>query len=325
MVLTRRTLLGTGLVLPLVGAGLTGCSTHTPDPLRLMVPNTPGGGYDTTARVLAGAINQGTDDASAEVFNLAGGGGLVGLARLETERGNADLMMMMGLGVVGAALAAEPSRTLAGATPLARVLGESEVLLVRADSAYDSFGDVAAAWARHPERVRIGGGSLPGGPDHLATYAVAAALDVPAERVRYSSHDGGGPLLTALLRRDVDVAVTGVLETIDQVRSGSVRALAVTSGRRVLDDVPTLREQGVDVEFENWRGLLAPPGLDQDATARLVTLLRTGTRSEAWRAAARRNGWTASWLAGEDFGAFLAEEERRTAVLLSGANGAGRP
>lgn len=319
MVLTRRTLLGTGLALPLAAAGLAGCSRSTADPLRLMVPNAPGGGYDTTARVLAGAINQGREDAAAEVFNLAGGGGLVGLSRLETERGNPDLMMMMGLGVVGAALAATPRRTLSRTTPLARLIGESEILLVRSESPYGTFGELAADWTRHPARVRVGGGSLPGGPDHLATYALAAAIDVPAARVRYSSHDGGGPLLAALLRRDVDLAVTGVLETIDQLRSGSVRALGVTSSRRVVDGVPTLMEQGVDVEFENWRGVLAAPGLDAGAADQLVDLLREAVGSGAWEAAARRNGWTSRWLAGEAFGDFLVQEEQRTAVLLAGA------
>lgn len=317
--LTRRTLLGTGLAVPLLG--LAGCADRTADPLRLMVPNAPGGGYDTTARVLAGAINQGREAPAAEVFNLAGGGGLVGLSRLETERGNPDLLMMMGLGVVGAALATTPPRTLADTTPLARLLGESEVLLVRSDSPFATFADLADAWSARPGRTVVGGGSMPGGPDHLATYAVAAAIDVPAGRVVYRPYDGGGPLLTAVLRRDVDLAVTGVLESIDQVRSGSVRALAVTSARRVLDDVPTLQEQGVPVEFENWRGVLAAPGLADADRERLVDLLEAGVRSPTWRAAADRNGWTSRWLPGDDFGRFLADEERRTATLLADASG----
>lgn len=316
--LTRRTLLGTGLAVPILG--LAGCADRTVDPLRLMVPNTPGGGYDTTARILAGAINQGREAPAAEVFNLAGGGGLVGLARLQTERGNSDLMMMMGLGVVGAALATSPPRSLADTTPLARLLGEAELLLVRSDSDFASFADLADEWFAQPGRMPVGGGSLPGGPDHLAAYAVAAAIDVPASRVDYRPYDGGGPLLAGLLRGDVDLAVTGVLESIDQVRSGSVRALAVTSARRVLDGVPTLQEQGVPVAFENWRGVLAPPGLAEADRERLIDLLHAGVRSSTWRAAADRNGWTSSWLAGDDFGRFLEEEERRTATLLAGAN-----
>jgi putative tricarboxylic transport membrane protein len=316
-VLTRRTLLGTGLAAPFLG--LAGCARRTADPLRLMVPNAPGGGYDTTARILAGAMNQGREAPAAEVFNLAGAGGLVGLSRLVSERGNPDLMMMMGLGVVGAALATSPPRTLSGTTPLARLLGESEILLVRSGSPFTSFADVAEAWVARPGRTAVGGGSLPGGPDHLAAYAVAAAIDVPPALVDYRPYDGGGPLLSGLLRRDVDLAVTGVLESIDQVRSGSVRALAVTSARRVLDDVPTLQEQGVAVEFENWRGVLAPPGLTEADRERLIDLLATGVRSSTWRAAADRNGWTSRWLAGDQFGRFLEEEERRTATLLADA------
>ncbi len=314
--LTRRRVVLAGLAVP-AGAVVTACGAELREPMRILVPNAPGGGYDTTARVLAGALNHDPARALTEVFNLPGAGGLAGLSRLAEERGNPALLMMMGLGVVGATQVATPSRSLSAATPLARLLGEANVLLVGARSPLRSFADLAQRWTEQPHRLRVGGGSLPGGPDYLATYAVAEALDLRAGQVDYHAFDGGGPLMTALLRDEVQVAVTGVLESIDQIRSGAVRALGVTSDQPVADEVPTLREQGLDVQFENWRGVLAPPGLSTDERDALVDVLAAGMASSVWQAAERRNGWRRRWLAGDDFGDFLMQEERRTARLLA--------
>lgn len=322
--LTRR-----GLLIALAGsvAATSGCLAQPAvEPLRLLVPNAPGGGYDTTARVLAGALGRDRDQQPTEVFNLPGGGGVVGLARLRTERGNADLMMMMGLGVIGAVHAAGDAGDLDEVTPIARLLGEAEVVLVKAGSPHRTFTDLRTAWTGAPRTVTVGGGSTPGGPDHLATYAIADAAGIPAGAVRYRAYDGGGPQLAALVGGEVDVVVSGVLETIDQVRSGAVRALAVTGEQSGgLEGVPTLREQGLGVEFENWRGLLAPPGLSAAQRDHLVELVRASVASPQWQAVATRNGWTERWLDGDDFGRFLLAEEERTARLLAEIDRSGSP
>ena len=316
-VLTRRHLLGGAALLALAACGRSSSST-----LRILVPNAPGGGYDTTARVLAGVIGRERGMHPVEVFNLPGGSGIAGLARLRAERGNDSLLMMMGLGVVGAANAGRDPAGVSGVTPVARVFDEAELVLVSARSPLATVGDWRERWRRDPEGLRIGGGSRPGGPDHLTTFELADAMGVAARRVRYTSYDGGGPLLAALLQGEVDLVVTGVLESADQVRAGSVRALAVTGSERVPGlEVPTMREAGVDVVVENWRGLVAPPGLDYAARDRLVETVRTALRSAEWRAAARRNGWRESWLAGDDFATFLRAEDRRTAHLLTHTTG----
>jgi putative tricarboxylic transport membrane protein len=303
---------------PTLAAVVAGCGTPEPRPaLRLLVPNAPGGGYDTTARVLASALGRVVDDGPVDVFNLPGGGGVTGLARLRREAGHPDLLMMMGLGVVGAAAVAARADDLAATTPIARLLGEPDVVLVRHDSDMADFADLAREWQRRPRGVRVGGGSLPGGPDHLATYSLAGAIDVPVGAVRYRTYDGGGPLLAALLDGEVDVVFSGVLETIDQVRSGAVRALAVTGPNPVPSlPTPTLRELGVGGELENWRGLLAPPGLASGDAARLIGLVERAIGTAGWRAAVTTNGWTPRWLAGEEFADFLADERRRTTSLL---------
>ena len=304
----------------LAALALSACAP-TREPLRILVPNAPGGGYDTTARILAGVVGPEAGP-SVEVFNLVGGPASPGLGRLREERGNPDLVMMMGLGIVGAASTARNGHQLAEVTPIARLIQEPEIVLVRSDSKLSDFASLRAAWTVAPGKVRVGGGSAPGGPDHLATQDLARALHIPAAQVDYRAYDGGGPLLEALLNGTVDIVVSGVLESADQIREGAARALAVTSRQRVPGlDVPTLRECGVDVVFENWRGVVAPPDLDTAQRDRLVSLLKAAVRSPAWRASAARNGWTSSWLAGDAFGDFLEQQARRTDRLL-GRDGA---
>lgn len=303
------------LLLAACSSALTGSSTER---LRIMVPNAAGGGYDTTARIAAGVLeDEGIAD-RPEIFNLDGASGGVGLARMVHERGNPDLMMMMGLGLVGAIHTHRTPVDLSEVTPVARLLSEPEVLLVRTGSRQRDLRTLVRVWRRSPGSVVFGGGSLPGGPDHLATYLVAEAVGIDPRRVRYRQYDGGGPLLAALFARRVDVAVSGVLENIDQVRAGAVRVLAVSGDARVPGvAAPTLREEGVDLEFTNWRGLVAPPGLTAAERQRLVGLVDRMHDSPGWRRAVRANGWTDDYATGQDFRTFLDEESTRVGDLLA--------
>jgi putative tricarboxylic transport membrane protein len=298
----RRSFLGAALL------AVGGCATP-PERLRIMVPNPPGSGYDITARVLAG-----TD---IEVFNLPGAGGLVGLRRLAYERGNDRLLMLMGLGLVGAEITAGAAVRLRDTTPIARLVQEPAVLVVRRDSPYASLDELIEGWRADPAGVRIGGGSSVGGPDHLATMLLAAAAGLSPSRVAYQRHDGGGDLLAAILGREVGFAMSGLSEYADQIASGQLRALAVTSERTVPQvAAPTVRDAGLNVVFNNWRGLMAPPGLSATAGASLLSRVGALAAAPAWAAARSRFGWTDAYLAGDPFGAFLDTESARVRDVL---------
>jgi putative tricarboxylic transport membrane protein len=310
-VLSRRrvlTVAGAALLAP----GLAACGARTgtvaTEQLRIMVPNAAGGGYDTTARIFAGVIEQEGLGERPEIFNLEGASGGAGLARTVNERGNAELMMMMGLGVIGSI---HTNRTAAGldeVTPIARLLSEPEVVLVRTGSPHADLRSLVDSWQRHPERLVLGGGSLPGGPDHLAAHLLAEAVGIVPRDVRYRTYDGGGPLLAALFSGRVDAAVSGVLENIDQVRAGAVEVLAVTGDRRL---------PGVEGEFANWRGLVAPPGLTAAQRDELIGLVDSVHATAAWRQAEAANGWTDDYLTGDAFGRFLAHESDRVGDVLA--------
>lgn len=300
----------------------TACSTDITggtrlDDLRLMVPNAPGGGYDTTARIAAQALEtEGLTD-RVEVFNVEGASGVVGLTRTSRERGNPDLLMMMGLGVVGALHTTRTTSGLDHVTPIARLISEPEAILVPKGSRFTSLGALLKAWRAHPDQIRVGGGSSPGGPDHLASYLLAKAIGIDPGKVRYQQYDGGGPLIAALFSGSVDFALSGVGENANQYRTGQLQVLAVTGKEQVADfDAPTLRELGVKFDFANWRGVVAPPGLTEDERQSLIDLVTKLHDSKSWHAAERANGWTDDFVTGRRFGDFLRAESTRVADVL---------
>ena len=286
--------------------------------LQIMVPNTPGSGYDLTARAAAKAMEDADLARNVEVFNLPGAGGTVGLQRVVNESGNGKLLMQMGLGVVGAAYTNKSEATLEDTTPIARLIEESEAVVVGADSPYQTLDQLVQAWKANPTATPVGGGSSPGGPDHLAPHLLAQAVGVDPTQVNYVAYDGGGELLTSLLGGQIAFGMSGAGEFLDQIQAGQVRVLAVTSAERTPDvDAPTLREAGVDLVFTNWRGFVAPPGLtDQDKQA-LATLVDEMHNSQEWKQALEQNGWTDAYLPADQFATFLAAENERVAGVLS--------
>ncbi|MEV0303181.1 Bug family tripartite tricarboxylate transporter substrate binding protein [Streptomyces prasinus] len=318
---TPLALLGAS-VLVLVGPPLlttgsgTETGTHIPG-LRFMVPNTPGGGYDITARTAAKNAEDAGLTHGIEVFNLPGAGGTVGLSRLVSEHGNGRLAMSMGLGVVGAVRSNGAPKTLADTTPVARLTEEQDVVVVARNSPYKTIDDLIGAWKENPGKVPVGGGSSPGGPDHLAPMLMARAAGIAPKQVNYIPFDGGGELLASILGNKVGFGVSGVGEYLDQIRAGELRLLAVTGPERVPGlDAPTLREAGYDVNFTNWRGIVAPPGLTDAERDQLIALVEELHDSNEWRASLKQNGWDDAFLTGEEFGEFLeAEDERVVSVL----------
>ena len=286
--------------------------------LRVMVPNSAGGGYDVTARTAAKVMEDENIASGIEVFNLEGAGGTVGLARTVNEKGNGDLAMLMGLGVVGASYTNDTDATLAETTPLARLIEEPGAIMVSKDSPYKTIDDLVAAWKADPAKVTVGGGSSAGGPDHLLPMQLAQAVGIEPKKVNYVSYDGGGDLLPALLGNKLDFATSGPSELQDQIESGQVRVLA-TSGEQRLEnvDAPTLKESGIDLVFTNWRGLVAPPGLTESDRTRLVDALQKMHDSDGWKQALEKNGWTDAFITGDEFGSFLEEQDKRVADVLS--------
>ncbi|GLZ12059.1 C4-dicarboxylate ABC transporter substrate-binding protein [Actinomadura sp. NBRC 104425] len=293
--------------------------------LRIMVPNIPGGGYDTTARTAAKVMKDTGIAPDVQVFNLPGAGGVVGLQRIVDERGNGRLAMQMGLGVLGASSVSGARATVAHTTPIARLVEEPGAVVVPRNSPYRTIGELVAAWQKDPARVTVGGGSSPGGPDHLMSMQLAQAVGIDPRRVRYKSYDGGGgELLPVLLDGRLTFGASGFGELLGQIRAGQLRVLAVTSDRPApaLADVPTLRSQGIDLVFTNWRGIVAPPGISADDRRTWVEALSALRRTRAWKAELAKHGWIDAFATGEEYAAFLDAQSRAVARFLAGLGAA---
>jgi putative tricarboxylic transport membrane protein len=298
------------------GAG-TGDGKRPVTGLRVMVPNSPGSGYDTTARTAAKSMEDAGLARNVEVFNVAGAGGVVGLQRLVNEKGNDSLLMQMGLGVVGSVYTNKSAATLTDTTPVARLISEAEAIVVPKGSPYNTLQDLVTAWKADPGKVPVGGASAAGGPDHLTPMLLAKAVGVTPKDVNYVSYDGGGELLAGVLGKKVAFAATGVGEVAEQAKAGEVKVLAVTSEQPVPGvDARTLKELGVDLVFTNWRGIVAAGGLPADSKQAHIDLFTKLHDSPQWKAALAEKGWTDAFQTGDEFGAFLASEDQRVAGVL---------
>lgn len=320
----RRTRTATvvALVLALAATlGACGVTRGGDDPdnrrLRMMIPNSPGGGYDLTGRAAAQVMEEDGLTGRFEITNVIGASGTVAMQRLLNERGADDLVMLMGLGVVGATYTNDSAARVSKATPIARLVEEQEGLLVPADSPFETVDDLVEAWTKDPRSVTVGGGSSPGGPDHLFPMQLAQTLGIDPKDVNYIAYDGGGPLTTALLGEKIQVGTSGLGEFQGQIDDGSLRVLAVSGDERLEGvDAPTLTEEGVDLVFTNWRGLLAPPGIDDETRAYLTELATEMHDTPEWRDALKRNGWIDAFATGEEFGTFLTEQDERVDSTL---------
>jgi len=285
--------------------------------LNILVGTAPGGGFDQTARTAAKVMEDAKLARNVEVQNLPGAGNTIALQRLVNEKGNGKVMQQMGLGLVGGVYTNKSKATIDQTTPVARLTEEPEIVVVNKNSPYQSFDQLLTAWKADPGKLAVGGGSAPGGPDHLAPMLIAQTAGIDPKQVNFVSYDGGGELLTAVLGNQVAFGVTGVGETRDQIEAGEVRALAVTSAEPFQGlDTKTLKEQGVDLEFTNWRGWVAPPELGEEDKQALIDLATKMHDTQEWKDALTTNGWTDAFMVGDEYAAFLKSENQRVGDVL---------
>lgn len=288
--------------------------------LDMWIPNSPGGGYDQTGRAAVGVLDRDNmTGGDIQVTNILGAGGSVAMSRLMSEEGNGNLLMTIGLGVVGSTYSFGVDARPQDATPIAQLIEEQEGVLVPADSPFKTIDDLVKAWAEDPESIVVGGGSSPGGPDHLFPMQLAEATGIDPKKVKYVPYDGGGPLTSALLGHKIDVGFSGLAEFEGQVEAGELRVLAVSGDERgtgVFADAPTLTESGIDLVFLNWRGVLAPPGISDERRQELIDLLTRMHDSKQWQQALKDNGWTDAFVTGDDFDDLLVEQDQRVASTL---------
>ena len=285
--------------------------------LRVMAPASPGGGWDTTSRYIQSVLQETGIVPQVEVFNVEGAGGTIGLAQLASaDRGEGDLLMMMGLVMTGAILTNNSAVTLAETTPIASLTAEYEVIAVPANSPFQTLDDLLNALREDPGAVSWAGGSA-GGTDHILAGLVAQAAGVDPAQLNYIPYSGGGEALAAVLGSQVSAGVTGYGEWAGSIESGDLRALALSSPERLEGiDVPTLIEQGIEVELANWRGVVAPPDLSDEQRTALLDVIDKLHASPEWQTILEENNWDDVYRSGDEFAAYLASEDTRVQEIL---------
>jgi len=296
--------------------------------LQLMAPAAPGGGWDTTAREIQRVIGEEQIvPGDVEVFNVEGAGGTIGLADLvNTYAGDENIMMVMGLVMIGGIALNTSPVTLDQVTPIARLTTEFEVIVVPADSEYQTLDDLIVDLQADPGSVSFGGGSA-GGTDQILVGLLAQAVGVDPTQTNYVPFSGGGEALASVLGGQTSAGVSGLGEWAPQIEAGELRALAI-SGRAssgadgatpdvsatpvvesdLAASIPSLQEQGIDLEVSNWRGIVAPPEISPEATACMISMIDTLVNSAGWQAALTTNGWTNVYLPGDEYAAYLQEQ-----------------
>ena len=285
--------------------------------LEIVAPASPGGGWDQTARAIQAALEEEGLASGVQVQNISGAGGTIGLAQFVTSKaGRDDALLVSGLIMVGGILTNDSPVTLDQVTPLARLTGEYEMIAVTADSPIKSMADLVAKLKADPGSVSWGGGSA-GGTDHILVGLIAQAVGVDPTKVNYIAHSGGGEAMSSILGGHVTAGVNGVAELMPQIEAGKLRPLAVSSEERVPGmEVPTLKEQGVDVALTNWRGVMAPPEIEDDEKQVLSGMIEGMVKSAAWQKTLQERGWIDMYQPAEEFATFLEEDQAKVEGTL---------
>ena len=317
---TRRDILmGSLAATTALGFGLTSCSenSESTNALKVLVPSGPGGGWDQTARSIEYVMRtEGLID-EFRIDHAIGGGGAVGLSRfLSTQAGQGDALIVSGLVMVGALAANSSPVRLSDATAIARLTGEYEVVAVHRDSPIQSMRELVVQLQADPGAVSWAGGSA-GGTDHILVGMIAKAVNVDFREVSYVAYAGGGLAQATLLGNQVTCGVNGYGEFAEQIAAGNLRALAISAPvPQPGIDVPTLREEGVDVELSNWRGVFGAPGIDETQVAHLIELMAAMRETPTWREELAKHVWNDIYLPGDEFAEYLATETTRITEIL---------
>jgi putative tricarboxylic transport membrane protein len=305
----------------LAAAGMLPMSARASANLKMMIPANPGGGWDTTGRALGKALQDAGVASTVAYDNKGGAAGAIGLAQfVNSSKGDPNALMVMGAVMLGGIITGKPPVSLTQATPIARLTSEYNVFVLPANSPYKSMKDVVEQMKKDPGSIKWGGGSR-GSTEHIAAAMIAREVGVDPAKINYVAFRGGGEATAAILGGNVSVGGSGYSEFAEYINSGKMKAIAVTSDKRLKGiEVPTMKEQGINVVIGNWRGVYGAPGITADQRKALTEMVVKATKSKAWTDALEKNAWTPAVMAGPEFEKFVDDEfaSLRAVMVKSG-------
>jgi putative tricarboxylic transport membrane protein len=289
--------------------------------IKMMIPANPGGGWDTTGRALGKALQDAGVASSVTYENKGGAAGIIGLAQYaNATKGDGSSLMVMGAVMLGGIITGKPPVSLDKVTPIARLTSEYNVFVVPANSPLKTMKDVVEQMKKDPGSVKWGGGSR-GSTEHIAAAMLAREVGVDAAKINYVPFRGGGEAVAAILGGNVTVGGSGYSEFQQYIESGKMRPIAVTSAKRLKGiNIPTMIEQGYNVDIGNWRGVYAPAGLTAAQRKDLTDMVLKATKSKSWAESLEKNNWTPAWMPNPEFDDFVDREfaSLRATMVKSG-------
>ncbi|CAG0976132.1 hypothetical protein BURK1_01492 [Burkholderiales bacterium] len=304
-----------------LAAALAAAPALAIDQMKIMVPAGPGGGFDQTGRNLGAAMQAAGAVRNIQYENKGGAGGAIGLAQfVNASKGDPNALIVSGMVTVGATHLNRSPMSLANTTPVARLTAEAEAIIVPASSPIRNAKDLLAAIKANPGAVSFSGGSA-GGTDHILAGLLAKEAGIDPGKVNYVPFTSGAEAVAAVLGGQVTAGISGIGEFSQHIRAGRVRALAVSGAERVAGaDIPTLREQGVDIELVNWRGVFGPPGITAEQRKALIAAVEAGIANAKWKETLVKLDWSSYVLTGDAFSGFVEQESKRVGAILDSLN-----
>ena len=293
----------------LAAAGAFPLSAFAAANVKMMIPANPGGGWDTTGRALGKALTDSGAAATVSYDNKGGAAGALGLAQfVNGSKGDANALMVMGAVMLGGLITGKPPVSLSQATPIARLSSEYNVFVVPAASPFKTMKEVVEQLKKDPGSVKWGGGSR-GATEHIAAAMIAREVSTDPAKINYVAFRGGGEATAAILGGNVTIGGSGYSEFAEYINTGKMRALAVTSETRLPGvNIPTLKEQGINVVIGNWRGVYGAPGITPAQRQALTEMILKAVKSKSWLEASEKNNWTAAVLTGPAFEKFVDDD-----------------
>ena len=289
-------------------------------PIEIVVPSAPGGGLDLVARTLQNVIQQEKlSSKPVTVVNRPGGGGTVSIAYINSHEGDGHYVTVQALPLITNRITGLSTMGIDDVTPLAVFVTEQVVFSVPGDSPIKSGADLIQMLKKDPSSVTMGVSSSPGGQSHDAAALVVKSVGQDPKKMKVVFFDSGGEAVTALMGGHVTAAATPAGVVLGPSQAGRVRLIAIPGGKREggqLANVPTWKEQGVNVDFTTWRVLVGPKNMTPAEIAWWDNVLQKATASPLWAAAVKRNLWTADYRNSSQTRAFLQDERSRLTPLL---------
>jgi putative tricarboxylic transport membrane protein len=317
--MTRRVVMAAAAATLALSGAANAQEEQVLEQLHFVVPGGAGGGWDGTARGTGEALTKSGLVGNASYENMSGGGGGKAIGYMIENAASLDnTLMVNSTPIVIRSLTGVFPQSFRDLTLVAGTIGDYAALVVPADSEITDMEGLLASYAEQGPDFAIGGGSVPGGMDHLVAAMVMQAAGEDPIALNYIPYDAGGEAMAGLLSGEIDALSTGFSEAIALAEQGEVRVLGVSAPERVpaYDSAATFAEQGIDTTFVNWRGFFAAPGTSDEKVAEYISALEKMYDTEAWEEVRARNGWVNIWNPGDDFRSFLEAQEKEIGDLM---------